>query len=29
VFDGVGIVLMGIVVAWLHRSQSESDSMHR
>jgi hypothetical protein len=29
VFDGVGVVLMGILVGWLHRSQSDSDRMRR
>lgn len=28
-FDGIGVVLMGVVVAWLHRSQSGSGNMHR
>jgi hypothetical protein len=29
VFDGVGLILMGIVVAWFYRSRSESDNMRR
>lgn len=29
VFDGVGVVVMGIVVAWLLRPRSESDRMRR